>query len=90
MSIRGQLVEVTFPDHCIEPRGEKLKGVMKFKVWGRVERMNKEVIVIRQWELQNGPKEMKKHNNERAKILRSAITDIKFLQILPEPPIQGQ
>ena len=89
MSINGKLVEITFLDHCIEGKGEKLKGNMKFKVWGRVEKMNKEVIVVRQWELQNGPKDMRKANNEIAKILRSAVVDIKFLEPLPEPVTEG-
>lgn len=88
--IKGKLVELTFLDHSIEGKGDKLKGAMKFKVWGRVERMSKEVIVIRQWELLTGCKEMKKQNNEIAKILRSAIVDIKFLEPIPEPITEGQ
>lgn len=87
--IKGKLVELTFLDHCIQGKGEKLKGTMKFKIWGRVERMSKEVIVIRQWELQTGSKDMKKNNNEIATILRSAIIDIKFLVPLPEPVTEG-
>lgn len=87
--IKGKLVQVEFWDHCIEEQGAKSKGLMKFKVWGRVEKYNDHEIVIRQWELQTGDKATKKHNNEVAKILVPSIIDIRFLEVLPELQIEG-
>ena len=81
--LKGALVQVEFWDHSFggESDGHDL---MKFKIWGTIQNFNKRVLVVRQWELQNGSSEDKKANNEVAKILVPSIIDIKFLQIIPD------
>jgi hypothetical protein len=87
---KGKLVQVEFWDHCIEPKGEKTLGAtMRFKVWGRVEKLTKKEIVLRTWELQNGNKETRNHNSERSRILLSTVIDIRFLELLGEIRIEG-
>jgi hypothetical protein len=80
----GHLVEVEFLDHVLQGPGSKLKGVVRFKVWGRVQSISSEVIVVKTWELQGGTRSMKTHNNEIAKILMSTVQDIRFLKVVEE------
>lgn len=87
--IKGKLVQVEFWDHCLQPKGEKDNHLMKFKVWGRVEKYNEQILILRTWELQVGDKATKKHNNEIAKILVPSIIDIRFLELMPELQIEG-
>lgn len=82
--LKGKIVEVTFLDHVLEGPGEKNDDIMKFKVWGKVQSITPEVISLKTWELQNGDSHTKKRNNEVARILVSTITDIRFLELMPE------
>jgi hypothetical protein len=79
---KNKIVEIMFWDHCVEEQGEKSNDLMKFCIWGRVEKVTKTVIIVRQWELQVGDAETRKHNNEIAKILVSSIIHIKELVIV--------
>jgi hypothetical protein len=69
----GQLVEVTFWDHCW---GDNKSEIIKCRVWGHLLKANWKRVIIQVWESDGSPTE----NAEYAVILRSTIDNIVRLE----------
>lgn len=77
---RGQVVEVEFLDHAYEYKGSaKDPGPIRFKVWGKVTKVNKLYVTVRHWDMVNPPTPADAaHNAEQASVLRSAILFVRY------------
>ena len=73
---KGDLVEVTFWDHCMN--GE----VCECKVWGKLEDANRLRLEITTWELQSHSEKDREQNREYFTILRKVIISAKVLVAL--------
>lgn len=70
---QGDLVEITFLDHCMNG------GPCECKVWGKVEDLNRLRVELTTWELQTDDEKDRESNREFFTILRKVIISTKIL-----------
>ncbi len=69
----GELVEITFLDHCMNG------GECECKVWGKVEVLNRLKVELTTWELQTKDEKDREQNREYFTILRKVIISTRRL-----------
>lgn len=73
---KGDLIEVTFWDHCMNG------DACECKVWGKLEDANRLRLEITTWELQTKDQKARDHNREYFTILRKVIISARVLVAL--------